>query len=150
MSETNRKSEVIKFIEEHKGELMLDFTTVVKLTGFDEDDLDYYYKCQSLIKGEYYTSCVCDLFPLKGIVPNETYEYLVHHFDMNIEMALAAQEYRKEHKDKVFVNWDPLLENVICVHKSEDGTCPKCEEIIKKRYEERCYHVAGDWFEIKE
>lgn len=39
---------------------------------------------------------------------------------------------------------------MLCVHKTEDGICPKCEEITKKREEEHsCYGVAGDWFEIK-
>lgn len=49
------KPSILKFIEEHKNELLLDCTTVVKLIGFEEDDDDYYYKCISLRDGHYCT-----------------------------------------------------------------------------------------------
>jgi len=50
---------------------------------------------------------------------------------------------------KVFVNWDPALEQVICVHTTEDGQCEKCKKIMEEREKERCYHVEGDWFEVQ-
>jgi len=52
---------------------------------------------------------------------------------------------------KVFVNWDPLYEEVICVHTTEEGTCEKCKAIQEERTKEgSCYTVAGDWFEVVE
>ena len=49
---------------------------------------------------------------------------------------------------KVFVNWDPLFERVICVHKTEEGVCEKCEAIQERAIKESCYFVEGDWFEV--
>jgi hypothetical protein len=53
----------------------------------------------------------------------------------------------KEPSIKVFVKWDPVLEEVICVHATEDGTCEKCIK-VKEENEKHSYWVAGDWFEI--
>ena len=49
---------------------------------------------------------------------------------------------------KVFVNWDPMLEEVVCVHTTEEGTCEKCQKIIDKN--RTTYQLAGDWFEVVE
>ena len=49
---------------------------------------------------------------------------------------------------RVFVNWDPLYEDVICVHTTDKGSCPKCEAVAKRAEKDRCYHVKGDWFEV--
>ena len=49
---------------------------------------------------------------------------------------------------KVFVNWDPLYEEVVCVHTTEDGTCPKCIAINERAEKDRCYHLTGNWFEV--
>jgi hypothetical protein len=49
---------------------------------------------------------------------------------------------------KVFVNWDPLLEEVVCVHTTEEGTCPKCIAINERAKKDGSYHLAGDWFEV--
>jgi hypothetical protein len=43
---------------------------------------------------------------------------------------------------KVFINWDPLYERVICVHTTEDGVCDKCKKIIDEK--RTCYQIAGD------
>ena len=87
------KPEILNFVEEHKGELLLSFTEVVKLIGFEDvEDDDYYYVCQSLREGKTLISCVGSLYPLKGKLPDEEYEYLVHFFDMNIEFSLKKQK----------------------------------------------------------
>jgi|WetSurMetagenome_2_1015567.scaffolds.fasta_scaffold1431038_1 hypothetical protein len=49
---------------------------------------------------------------------------------------------------KVFINWDPLYEEVICVHTTEDGICEKCKKVIDEK--RTCYQIEGDWFEIQE
>jgi hypothetical protein len=49
---------------------------------------------------------------------------------------------------KVFVNWDPLHEEVICVHTTEQGTCEKCKKILDEHRD--CYHIEGDWFDVQE
>jgi hypothetical protein len=41
----------------------------------------------------------------------------------------------------------PVLEEVICVHATEDGICEKCEK-VREENEKHSYWVAGDWFEI--
>jgi hypothetical protein len=52
---------------------------------------------------------------------------------------------------KVFVNWDPLYEEVICVHTTAEGECEKCRKISKEREEDHsCYTIAGDWFDVVE
>ncbi len=39
-------------------------------------------------------------------------------------------------REYVFVTWDPLLEQVVCVHKKYQDECDKCEKLRKKRHEE--------------
>lgn len=36
-------------------------------------------------------------------------------------------------KEYVYVTWDPLTEEVVCVHKNKDSTCEKCQRLIDKR-----------------
>lgn len=50
---------------------------------------------------------------------------------------------------KVFVNWNPVLEEVICVHSTEEGTCEKCLAVEEKN-KQMSYWVEGDWFEVLE
>lgn len=50
---------------------------------------------------------------------------------------------------KVFVKWDPILEEVICVHSTEDGTCEKCISVYNENIR-HSYWVGGDWFNIIE
>jgi hypothetical protein len=68
----------------HTGELMLDYFEVVRFEGIDEDDDDFYYRVVSTTKGEYKTSCVGKLFPLKGFLPEEDYNSLEAVFNMNL------------------------------------------------------------------
>ena len=53
---------------------------------------------------------------------------------------------------KVFVVWDPLLEEVLCVHKNEvdciDTGCEKCKEAYKKAKINRSYYPVGEWFNV--
>lgn len=51
---------------------------------------------------------------------------------------------------KVFVNWDPLYEEVICVHTTAEGVCEKCQVVHEREKENHCYGVTGDWFEVVE
>jgi hypothetical protein len=49
--------------------------------------------------------------------------------------------------EKVFINWDPVLEEVICCHRSEDSTCPKCIAVAEEN-KKHSYWVGGDWFDV--
>ena len=52
---------------------------------------------------------------------------------------------------KIFINWDPLYEKVVCAHKTEEGVCEKCEKIRNKNNENRdCYQLEYDEFELEE
>ena len=80
------RDDVITFVEEHKGELMLDYFDVVRLIGFDEDNDDCYYKVQAVKRGIYSTSCIGWLIPLKGVLPKEDYSDLERVFNLNVEI----------------------------------------------------------------
>jgi hypothetical protein len=49
---------------------------------------------------------------------------------------------------KVYVKWDPVLEEVICVHSTEDSACEKCIAVYAKNI--NLSYVAGDWFDVIE
>ncbi|MBD3261417.1 MAG: hypothetical protein GF334_07005 [Candidatus Altiarchaeales archaeon] len=49
---------------------------------------------------------------------------------------------------KVFVNMDPLYEDVVCVHTTEEGECEKCRKIMAEG--RTSYQLAGDWYEVVE
>lgn len=70
------RNEVIEFIEKHKGELVLDGFSVVKLEGFSEDEDDYYY-CVINDEGErYQLSCLIGLILLKDKIEEIDYQKL--------------------------------------------------------------------------
>lgn len=50
-------------------------------------------------------------------------------------------------KKKVYVRWNPLHENVVCVHSDEELECHKCIE-ARKKLEGTNYFLDGEWFEI--
>lgn len=70
------KKKILKRIEEHKGELVLDLFEVVKLVGFDEDKHDYYYRYFCLNRGHYRSTCVLGFVTLKGKVDDDDYKRL--------------------------------------------------------------------------
>ena len=79
------KKRILKFVEQHKNELVLDLFEVVRLLGFYEDEDDYYYKVQSTgTTGVYFTSCVGRLYPLKGALSENEYNTINQIFNMNI------------------------------------------------------------------
>ena len=51
-------------------------------------------------------------------------------------------------KQYVFVNWDPLLERVVCVHSKRESTCKKCEKILKE--DRSAYHLVVNKFLVKD
>ena len=137
------KPEILEFVEKHKGELVLDLHEVVKLVGFEDiENDDYYYVCLSLIKGKYLESCVGNLYPLKGVLPDNEYDELIRVFDLNIEQTLQSQK----KLNKVVVKYDPLYENVICVHTTEEGMCENCKSIVDENRTR--YQLYRDWFEV--
>lgn len=77
------KEEILKEIENHKNELVLNFFEVVKLIGFCEGEEDYYYEVLSLKTGKTYLSCVGKLIWLKNVISNEDYNMLEHIFKLN-------------------------------------------------------------------
>ena len=50
-------------------------------------------------------------------------------------------------KQYIYVTFDPLLENVVCVHKKQDSTCNKCEKILREN--RTSYHLYNNKFLIK-
>lgn len=50
---------------------------------------------------------------------------------------------------RVFVKWNPMLEEVICVHATEEGSCEKCIKVAEEN-KKNSYWVAGEWFEVLE
>jgi len=48
----------------------------------------------------------------------------------------------------VFVNWDPLLEKVVCVHRKQNSICTECNKILKEN--RNCYQLEVDKFLIKD
>lgn len=48
---------------------------------------------------------------------------------------------------KVFVKWDPVLEDVICVHSTEEGTCEKCIK-VEEENKKHSYWVACEEFDV--
>jgi hypothetical protein len=53
---------------------------------------------------------------------------------------------------KVFVVWDLLFENVLCVHKTEvdciNTGCEKRKQAYKKAERNRSYYPVGEWFDV--
>jgi len=49
--------------------------------------------------------------------------------------------------DKVYVVWNPLHERVVCVHTSEDESCPKCDE-VRELIKKTGYFLEGNWFDV--
>lgn len=49
--------------------------------------------------------------------------------------------------NKVYVIWNPLHEEVVCVHSSEDITCPSCDN-TREKLKNTSYFLEGEWFEI--
>jgi len=79
----DNKQKFLKFVEDHDGELVIDFFKVEKLIGFAEDDEDYYYIVKGIEGFEQWVSCVMDLIPLKGVLPEDSYNRLLKVFELN-------------------------------------------------------------------
>lgn len=50
---------------------------------------------------------------------------------------------------KVFVNYDPVLECVVCVHTTEEGSCEKCRAVAAEN-KKHSYWLDGNWFDVIE
>jgi len=88
----NTSNQYKEFIEAHKFELMLDMFEVVKLIGYSEDQNDCYYVVYSLKRGEVHSSCVGKLIPLKDVIPENDYKYLMRVFDLNTPTPQIVQD----------------------------------------------------------
>jgi hypothetical protein len=55
---------------------------------------------------------------------------------------------------KVFVVFDPLYEEVLCVHKEEVNYettgCEACKQAMKTAQKNHSYYPVGDWFEVQD
>ena len=95
---TDNKAIITVFIEKHKGQLCLDAGgELVRLVEFYEDDVDYYYKCQTLSRvwsdnGYVCHSAVGWMIPLKGKLSDKEYEYLDNFFKLNWKYTKAGLE----------------------------------------------------------
>lgn len=143
------KVDILQFVEKHKGELVIDGIEAVRLISFKKDRDDYYYEVQSLRRGRYWTSCVGRLIPLKGCISDKEYDCIEHLFNLNIGWSLERQKLcdAKKKIEKVFVTWDPLYEEVVCVHRNPDSECDKCRAILNEKRDS--YHLSEEEFEVR-
>lgn len=52
---------------------------------------------------------------------------------------------------KVYVTWDPLYEEVVCVHRTEDGECDKCSFLAEeRRKDDSPYFLDRKEFEVQD
>lgn len=85
----DNRTEIIAFIEKHKGELCLDAGgELVRLVEFYEDEVDYYYKCQTLSATWHGDGYICHsavgwMIPLKAGLSEKEYGYLDNLFRLN-------------------------------------------------------------------
>lgn len=101
MSDT--KKEILAFIKKHKGEMVIDCcNNIVRLIGFHEDEMDYYYTCQAFndfkqdnYGGIIHNSAVGWIFPLKGRLPKKEYDLIENHFTRNWLMNYDKEGYEK-------------------------------------------------------
>lgn len=80
----NHEKRIKAFIKKHKGEVLLYLFDLVRLDGFYEDELDYYYTVMSLHDGITHESCVMRPILLKGFIPKKDYDSLRRIFDLNL------------------------------------------------------------------
>ncbi len=71
-----------KEIEPHKNTLVLDLFKVVRLIDIIQEPDDLYCKMDSR-EGVYLTSCVGWFKPLKGVLSDKDYNYLVRIWNLN-------------------------------------------------------------------
>jgi predicted RNase H-like HicB family nuclease len=69
-------------------------------------------------------------------------------YDNLIELLAIVVEY-KERQKYVFVTYDPLYEQVVCVHEKYQTECKKCKPLRKKRAKQGVYHLTTQKFKIK-
>ena len=75
---------IIQFVEEHCQELVLECHEMVRLMGISScKDDDYYWVIMDYRGETKLSSCVGTLWPLKGILPKEQYQYLNYFFHIN-------------------------------------------------------------------
>jgi hypothetical protein len=63
-------------VKKYRGELVLNFFEVMRLDGFEEDDMDYYYVYTKLHGDKERYSCCCGFIPLKGLIRDKDYIWL--------------------------------------------------------------------------
>ena len=98
MYNSDTYKEVLEKAKSHIGTLVLDMFEVVLLVGVEADEDDFYYVYQPA-KGagwarkdgkEYWASCVGTYYPLKGVLPESEYNYLVWLWNNNYNIGTAC------------------------------------------------------------
>lgn len=80
----NNYKRIMKEVDKHRGELVLDIFEIVRLEGFHEDEDDYYYVFRTLYKGVIRSSCVGGFTPLKGRLRKKEYKELERVWELNV------------------------------------------------------------------
>lgn len=104
------------FVKENKGKLFLDLFNVVRLYGWAEDDMDFYYRIMTM-KGLVDASCVGRLIPLKGVLPKKDYDMLDKIFNYNVPIACQAPKGKKCRKKNDF---DRCLSMIDCKYQLKE------------------------------
>ena len=101
-------------VRKHRGELVIDGFDIVRLTGFQVGEDDYYYEMYSRKRGKYYTSCVGMFIPLSGYLEESAYRYLERTFILNSpgSLRLEGQECPKCGEAKMVYN--PTQHITVC------------------------------------
>ena len=98
MYNSDTYKEILEKAKPHIGTLVLDMFEVVLLVGVEADEDDFYYVYQPA-KGsgwarkdgkEYWASCVGTYYPLKGVLPEREYNYLVWLWNNNYNIGTAC------------------------------------------------------------
>lgn len=79
------KNHIDKMLPLHNHICILYDSVLVRLVGVHEDDYDYYYTVKSLdtSRGKYYASAVGHIVSLKGLYPDERYDYMDEIFEIS-------------------------------------------------------------------
>lgn len=100
MEETSLYKELKEKAENYKGQIVLSYLEVYRLTGEIHDDGEDYYWGYETLDSEnpfIWSSCVGGFIPLKGRLTEEEYNSVERIFEMNFDMR---KKYREDIKVK--------------------------------------------------
>ena len=101
-------------VRKHRGELVIDGFDIVRLTGFQVGDDDYYYEMYSRKRGKYYTSCVGTFIPLSGYIKEDAYRSLEKTFILNSPGTLRLKDQKCPKCGEANISYNPTQLIGVC------------------------------------